>query len=101
MAATHTSGAVPTPPASAPATSPAASTKLVPAFETITSAARKLGVDTMSLRRRCLRDGERVGDCIVALLGDGVVAFKFGGRWRIRFSRDWAAHPAGSETAGE
>jgi hypothetical protein len=58
-----------------------------PAFETIASAARRLGVDAVRLRERCLRNGERVGECIVALLDDGVVAFKFGGRWRVRFPR--------------
>jgi hypothetical protein len=31
--------------------------------------------------------GERVGDCIVALLECGVVAFKFGGRWSVRFPK--------------
>jgi hypothetical protein len=55
------------------------------------SAAKRLGVDAAQLRKRCLRRGERAGDCIVALLEDGVVAFKFGGRWRVRFPRA-AAH---------
>ena len=61
------------------------------AFETIGSAAVKLGLDPARLRRKCQRRGERVGDCIVALLPDGVVAFKFGGRWRVRFPKKAAA----------
>jgi hypothetical protein len=69
------------PPANEVATAPHAT------LETIASAARRLGVDAAQLRKRCLRNGERVGDCIVALLEDGVVAFKFGGRWRVRLPR--------------
>jgi hypothetical protein len=54
-------------------------------LETVGSAAAKLGVTSASLRALCRRSGERVGDCVVALLPDGVVAFKFGGHWRVRF----------------
>jgi hypothetical protein len=56
-----------------------------PAFETIESAAKRLGVDAIRLRERCRREGRRVGDCVVAFIGDDVVAFKFGRRWRVRF----------------
>jgi hypothetical protein len=56
-----------------------------PVFETVVSAAEKLGIDATRLRKRCLRRGQRVGDCVVALLDNDVVAFKFGPRWRIRF----------------
>ena len=56
-----------------------------PAFETIESAAKRLGVDATRLRERCRREGRRVGDCVVTFLGDDVVAFKFGRRWRVRF----------------
>jgi hypothetical protein len=56
-----------------------------PAFESIASAARRLGIDAGRLRQRCRREGERIGDCAVVCLGAGIVAFKFGGRWRIRF----------------
>jgi hypothetical protein len=56
-----------------------------PAFETIESAAKRLGVDASRLRDRCRREGRRVGDCVVTFLGDDVVAFKFGRRWRVRF----------------
>jgi hypothetical protein len=56
-----------------------------PAFETIESAAKRLGVDATRLRERCRREGRRLGDCVVTFLGDDVVAFKFGRRWRVRF----------------
>jgi hypothetical protein len=59
-------------------------------LETIGAAAAKLGVTGASLRALCRRTGERVGDCVVALLPDGVVAFKFGGYWRVRL-------PSGTE----
>src|SRR5260370_13055997 len=44
--------------------------------------------------------GRRVGECIVALLDSGVVAFKFGGRWRVRFPRT-APAPTASPTEHE
>ena len=59
-------------------------------LESVGSAAAKLGVTSASLRALCRRTGERVGDCVVALLPDGVVAFKFGGYWRVRL-------PSGTE----
>jgi hypothetical protein len=65
-----------------------ATTALVPAFESIASAARRLGVDAEGLRRRCHQVGERVGDYAVARLDGGVVAFKFGCYWRVRFPRE-------------
>ncbi len=58
-----------------------------PTFETIASAAARLGVDVTTLRARCRRVGERVADCVVDLLDDSVVAFKFGPRWRVRFKQ--------------
>jgi len=58
-----------------------------PTFETIRSASGKLGVEPASLRARCRREGERVCDCVVTLLEGGVVAFKFGRRWRVRFKQ--------------
>jgi uncharacterized protein YcfJ len=66
------------------AASPDGAGEALPAFETLRAAARRLGVDVPTLRRRCVERGERVGDCIVALLDGGVVAFKFGGQWRVR-----------------
>ena len=56
------------------------------AFETIETAAVRLGLDPDALRARCRRAAEQVGDAIVAQLGGGIVAFKFGKSWRIRFS---------------
>jgi hypothetical protein len=67
-----------------------------PAFETIESAAKRLGVDATRLRERCRREGRRVGDCVVTFLGDDVVAFKFGRRWRVRFKEP----PRGERRSG-
>jgi len=55
-------------------------------FETVETAAAKLGLDPDALRARCRRAAEQVGDAVVAQLGGGIVAFKFGKSWRIRFS---------------
>jgi hypothetical protein len=66
------------------AATPDAAREALPAFETLRAAARRLGIDVATLRRRCVERGERVGECIVALLDDGIVAFKFGGQWRVR-----------------
>lgn len=68
-------------------------------LETIRSAAAKLGVSTASLLALCRRTGERVGDCVVALLPDGVVAFKFGGRWMVRFPNVAAFRPNAGTSA--
>jgi hypothetical protein len=54
-------------------------------FDTIESAAAKLGLDENALRARCRRAAERVHDATVARLGGGIVAFKFGKSWRVRF----------------
>jgi hypothetical protein len=54
-------------------------------FDTVESAAVKLGLDANALRARCRRAAQRVGDAIVAQLGGGIVAFKFGKSWRVRF----------------
>jgi hypothetical protein len=56
-----------------------------PVFETIESAAVKLSVDPAALRSRCRRAANLVGDAKVAQLGGGIVAFKFGRTWRVRF----------------
>lgn len=60
-------------------------TKNESVFETIKSAAAKLSLDVEALRARCRRAAERRGDAVVAKLGGGIVAFKFGRSWRIRF----------------
>jgi hypothetical protein len=54
-------------------------------FDTIESAAAKLDLDVEALRARCRRAATRVGDTVQAHLGGGIVAFKFGRSWRIRF----------------
>jgi hypothetical protein len=54
-------------------------------FDTVESAAAKLGLDSGALRARCRRAARRVGEAIVANLGGDIVAFKFGKSWRIRF----------------
>jgi hypothetical protein len=56
-----------------------------PVFETIESAAEKLSVRPSALRSRCRRAAKRVGDASVVKLGGGIVAFKFGKTWRVRF----------------
>ncbi len=69
-------------PAAAAAPSPVRSP---PIFETIEAAAEKLGVDAAALRSRCRRAARRAGAASVSQLGGGIVAFKFGQTWRIRF----------------
>jgi hypothetical protein len=54
-------------------------------YEPIELAAPKLGLAPEALRARCRRGAERIGGAIVAKLGGGIVAFKFGRSWRIRF----------------
>lgn len=48
-------------------------------------AAERLSVAPDALRARCRRAARRVGDTVVANLGGGIVAFKFGRSWRVRF----------------
>lgn len=51
----------------------------------IDAAAAQLGLAPDALRARCRRAARRVGDAVIAQLGGGIVAFKFGRSWRIRF----------------
>jgi hypothetical protein len=60
-----------------------------PAFDDIDTAGAKLRVDSDALRARCRRAARRVGNTVVAELGGGIVAFKFGSSWRVRFPRPW------------
>jgi hypothetical protein len=62
-----------------------------PAFENVEGAAVKLGIDAEALRARCRRAAKRRGDATVAHLGGGIVAFKFGTSWRVRFPQFWTA----------
>jgi hypothetical protein len=54
-------------------------------METIETAAERLDLDPNALRARCRRAARRVGDEIIAHLGGGIVAFKFGRSWRVQF----------------
>ena len=55
-------------------------------YETVASAAPKLGLEPNALRARIRRSQRDEGGEIVADLGGGIRAFKFGSRsWRLRF----------------
>jgi hypothetical protein len=75
----------PTPSTDAGHRADAASNGTEPTFLSTELAAHKLGMDADSLRARCRRAAKGVGDAAVAQLGGGIVAFKFGRRWRLRF----------------
>jgi hypothetical protein len=51
---------------------------------TVQDAARVLSTTPTALRARCRRHARRRGRDVVARLGAGVVAFKFGASWRLR-----------------
>ena len=74
-------------PSNAPPRAGAAVTS-VAVLDTIDSAAEKLCIAPTALRSRCRRAARRVGDMVIAKLGGGIIAFKFGASWRIRFPRD-------------
>jgi len=52
---------------------------------TIELAAVMLATTPVALRARCRRSARREGREVVARLGAGVVGFKFGANWRVRF----------------
>lgn len=54
-------------------------------LQPIEVAAAQLNLAPSALRARCRRAARRVGDSIVAHLGGGIVAFKFGRSWRVSF----------------
>lgn len=56
-----------------------------PALHTVEAAAERLSLDAKALRARCRRAARRVGDEVIAHLGGGIVAFKFGRSWRVQF----------------
>jgi hypothetical protein len=56
-----------------------------PVYESIETAATKLDLEADALRARCRRAAERQGDAVIAKLGGGIVAIKFGRSWRVRF----------------
>ena len=55
-------------------------------FVTIEMAAVRLATTPVALRARCRRHARREGREVVARLGAGVVAYKFGSSWRVRFT---------------
>lgn len=71
--------------APSPPGAPSGSTSL---YESIESAAAKLGVSEEALRARCRRARRGKGVSTVAELGAGIRAVKFGRTWRIRFPQD-------------
>jgi hypothetical protein len=54
-------------------------------LQPIEVAANRLSLAPDALRARCRRAARRVGDSVVAHLGGGIVAFKFGRSWRVSF----------------
>jgi len=52
---------------------------------TIDMAALMLSTTPTALRARCRRSARKEGREVVARLGAGVVGFKFGANWRVRF----------------
>jgi hypothetical protein len=58
---------------------------MVPVYDTVETAAAKLGLDPTALRARLRRAQRLENGAIVADLGGGITGFKFGSSWRIRF----------------
>jgi hypothetical protein len=56
-----------------------------PGLYTVEVAAVLLDTTPAALRARCRRNARREGREVVARLGAGVVGFKFGVNWRVRF----------------
>ena len=56
-------------------------------YDTVEAAAAKLSLDPTALRARLRRSQRAEGRAIVADLGGGITAFKFGSSWRISFPR--------------
>jgi len=54
-------------------------------YFTLREAAAVLSMTEEALQTRCRRKARRIGRDIIAHLGDGVTAVKFGKLWRIRF----------------
>jgi len=50
---------------------------------TVEDAAKLLSTTPTALRARCRRHARRTGREVIARLGAGVVAFKFGASWRL------------------
>jgi hypothetical protein len=54
-------------------------------YYTIEQAAAQLAMTPQALQKRCTRNARIRGSDVIAELGDGVIAVKFGRVWRIRF----------------
>lgn len=54
-------------------------------YDTVDTAAAKLSLDPTALRARLRRAQRAEGRSVVADLGGGITAFKFGSSWRISF----------------
>ncbi len=54
-------------------------------FVAIEEAAGRLSMSPDALRARCRRNARGRGRDVIARIGPGVTAFKFGRSWRIRF----------------
>jgi len=57
----------------------------LPVYMTIDDAAARLSTSSTALRARCRRHARREGRDVVARLGAGVIAYKLGASWRVRF----------------
>ena len=57
----------------------------MPSYLAIEEAAARLSTTPIALRARCRRHARREGRSVVAHLGGGIVAIKFGVSWRVRF----------------
>jgi hypothetical protein len=56
-------------------------------YDTVDAAAAKLSLEAAALRARLRRAQRAEGRAVVADLGGGITAFKFGSSWRISFPR--------------
>lgn len=54
-------------------------------YDTVETAAEKLSMSADALRARCRRSAVREGNTVLAHLGAGIVAYKLGRHWRVRF----------------
>jgi hypothetical protein len=64
---------------------PGSSNPAEPRYFTIEAAAAVLSLNPHALRARCRRRARREGRSVVAHLGGGILALKFGVSWRVRF----------------
>ena len=58
-----------------------------PEYMTIQDAAHRLSLTAEALEIRCRKCARKVGKEVQAHLFDGIVAFKFGRSWRVKFPK--------------